>query len=88
MRMLLIFAGIALVFLVLVVLLVWLSIRIGRRVVRIGRAANTRVSCPSCACVMPKIRKPTSRRQALWGGWTCPQCQLELDAKGKPLAAP
>lgn len=88
MTMLLIFAGIVLVFILLAVLLVWLSIRIGKRMVRIGKAVKTPVSCPRCACVMPRIRKPTSRRQALWGGWTCPQCQLELDSKGMPLAAP
>mgnify|MGYP001552493401 CR=1 FL=1 len=88
MTMLLIFAGIVLLFLLLVVLLICLSVSIAGRVTRIGRMVTTPMSCPRCACVMPKIRMPTSRRQAWWGGMTCPQCGLELDAKGRPLADP
>jgi predicted RNA-binding Zn-ribbon protein involved in translation (DUF1610 family) len=39
--------------------------------------------CPKCGFVLPKFRKPQNRRQALWGGSTCPSCNAEIDRKGK-----
>ena len=41
--------------------------------------------CPYCGGTLPTVRKPTSMRQALWGGWTCPSCNCEIDKwlKGK-----
>lgn len=35
--------------------------------------------CVDCGTPMPAIRKPTSWKQALWGGWTCPRCGSEYD---------
>jgi hypothetical protein len=43
------------------------------------------VKCPNCAEPMPTIRKPKNRRQALWGGWTCPKCGCELDRRGRRI---
>jgi DNA-directed RNA polymerase subunit RPC12/RpoP len=40
------------------------------------------VSCPNCKKVVSKIRKPTNRRQVLWGGWTCVECGTEMDKYG------
>jgi hypothetical protein len=43
-------------------------------------------SCPSCGAPLPRVRAPTSVRQALWGGWTCAQCQSEIDKWGQVIA--
>jgi len=43
------------------------------------------VSCPSCGEPQPRIRQPTSRRQRLWGGSTCPKCACEMDKWGKRI---
>ena len=44
-----------------------------------------RPKCPTCGEQMPRFRKPANSRQAMWGGWTCAKCGLELDRKGKPV---
>lgn len=44
------------------------------------------VKCPSCGREQPKMRKPTSMQQAMWGGYTCEGCGAEMDARGKPKA--
>ena len=36
------------------------------------------VCCPECGVPAPRIRIPTSRRQMLWGGWTCSSCVLRI----------
>ncbi|MCX6195181.1 MAG: hypothetical protein NTY55_00845 [Flavobacteriia bacterium] len=41
-----------------------------------------RVICPVCKKKQPIVRKPKNERQALWGGWTCSNCQTELDKFG------
>jgi hypothetical protein len=41
--------------------------------------------CKECGEPAPAIRKPASLSQALWGGWTCEECGLELDKWGEPL---
>jgi hypothetical protein len=41
--------------------------------------------CQQCGTPMPMIRKPDNWRQAMWGGWTCPECGLELDKWGRPV---
>jgi hypothetical protein len=43
------------------------------------------VSCPKCAVVLPRIRKPANIRQTLWGGWTCNNCGCEVDKWGKEI---
>jgi hypothetical protein len=43
------------------------------------------VKCPNCGTVQPRFRKPENRQQALWGGWTCPQCQTSIDRSGKAI---
>ena len=45
-----------------------------------------RVSCPSCSEPQQGIRKATSLRQKLWGGYTCPKCACEMDKWGRRLA--
>lgn len=41
------------------------------------------VNCPDCGNPMPKIRRPRTIKQALWGGGTCPKCGCEMDKWGK-----
>jgi len=41
--------------------------------------------CRQCGTPSPIIRKPANWRQAMWGGWTCAECGLELDKWGQPV---
>lgn len=41
-----------------------------------------KVKCPECGEVQPRVRKPKNLRQALWGGWTCANCDTEMDKYG------
>ncbi|HEY7156048.1 MAG TPA: hypothetical protein VH575_18940 [Gemmataceae bacterium] len=43
------------------------------------------VACTQCGTPMPTVRKPANWRQAMWGGWTCPECGFELDKWGRPV---
>lgn len=43
--------------------------------------------CPGCGKKVPAVRKPKSANQAMWGGWTCESCGLELDKWGKPVSS-
>jgi hypothetical protein len=42
--------------------------------------------CSNCQAALPITRKPTSWGQFLLGGWTCPNCQAELNYQGRVLA--
>ena len=54
----------------------------GLIVLLIGLLAPRR-NCPKCGYKLPRFRKPSSGKQAMWGGWTCPSCGAELDRHGK-----
>jgi transposase-like protein len=41
-----------------------------------------RVYCPGCGTKQPFIRKPKNSRQAMYGGYTCPKCNTEMDKYG------
>ena len=41
--------------------------------------------CPRCKTQLAVARKPLTRRQALWGGWTCPTCGTEVDKWGREI---
>jgi hypothetical protein len=43
------------------------------------------VRCPRCLAMMRWIRKPANLRQRLWGGWTCPHCQCEMNRHGRAI---
>ena len=49
------------------------------------KAINDRGGCPNCSTPVPSVRKPTSFRQFLWGGWTCESCATEMDRNGNEL---
>jgi predicted RNA-binding Zn-ribbon protein involved in translation (DUF1610 family) len=46
-----------------------------------------RVACPDCGVEMSRVRMPNSGKQAMWGGYTCPNCQCEMDKWGRRIAA-
>lgn len=45
------------------------------------------VSCPRCKTPLPRLRKPQTWRQSLWGGWTCAACGAEVDKWGREAAS-
>ncbi len=42
------------------------------------------VQCPNCDAPQPKIRKPASIKQTLWGGTTC-KCGCEMNKYGDKI---
>jgi len=40
-------------------------------------------ACPRCQKMFPRVRKPNSLQQALWGGSTCEACGIEVDKWGR-----
>ncbi len=44
-----------------------------------------RVACPCCAADLPRLRRPRSFRQAMWGGYTCADCGCEVDKWGREV---
>jgi hypothetical protein len=42
-------------------------------------------NCPTCGEVQPAVRRPTSFRQMLLGGWTCTKCGTEIDRHGRAI---
>jgi hypothetical protein len=49
------------------------------------KRVNARGGCPNCGMPVPMFRTPTSLHQAFWGGWTCSNCQTEMDREGNEL---
>jgi hypothetical protein len=41
------------------------------------------VECPSCGLLQPKYRLPANLRQVTWGGFTCRECNTEMDKWGR-----
>jgi hypothetical protein len=52
----------------------------------VGDLAMSNADCPECGSPRPTIRRPANLRQALWGGWTCPQCRCEFDTWGRLIS--
>ena len=46
---------------------------------------NARGGCPECGTPLPGFRRPTSLKQAIWGGWTCSDCGTEMDRNGNEI---
>jgi len=42
--------------------------------------------CPVCGEALPRIRRPQTWREAMWGGFTCPNCGTKLDRAARVLA--
>lgn len=54
---------------------------------RWGIGAVVGAHCPRCGGRLPAIRKPSSMRETLWGGATCPQCGCKIDKYGREIAS-
>ncbi|MFT3712363.1 MAG: hypothetical protein QM817_32350 [Archangium sp.] len=52
---------------------------------KMGINVNPPSACPKCGAGLPQIRAPKNLRQALWGGWTCINCNTELDKWGRVI---
>jgi hypothetical protein len=46
-----------------------------------------RTNCPRCSTPLPMFRKPASKEEMMWGGWTCPKCGCKVDKYGRERAA-
>ena len=42
--------------------------------------------CPKCGISLPTIRKPTSVKQFMWGGWSCNNCGCQIDKWGAEIS--
>jgi hypothetical protein len=42
--------------------------------------------CPRCRAMLPRVRRPRSFSQLLWGGWTCRACSCEIDKWGREIS--
>ena len=42
-------------------------------------------SCPNCNESLPLTRLPMNIQHLLWGGWTCPQCDTNIDKWGNEI---
>lgn len=43
--------------------------------------------CPKCDRPLPRVRRPASWQQAMYGGSTCRHCGTEVDKWGREIAA-
>jgi hypothetical protein len=41
--------------------------------------------CPRCKQPMPRVSRPASLNEALWGGGTCQRCGCKLDKWGREI---
>lgn len=48
-----------------------------------GKGFLRKVTCPRCGRDQGELKKPASLREALWDGWTCPNCGTRMDKWGK-----
>ena len=69
---------------ILAVVLPPLFIWVGQKM---GYPIGRPVHCTRCQTEVPMFRKPRNMRQALWGGYDCPNCGAHLDARGRELTA-
>jgi hypothetical protein len=70
-------------FTVAMVLLVYGTIARNRRGINFSV-----VSCPRCKTPLRQTRVPKSSHQAIWGGYTCAACRVEVDKWGRQILAP
>ncbi|MCW5749278.1 MAG: hypothetical protein KIT36_24015 [Alphaproteobacteria bacterium] len=54
---------------------------------KLGYPLGQPVHCSRCQTELPLLRKPTSVRQGLLGGYDCPNCGASLDARGREVLA-
>ncbi|HJQ55615.1 MAG TPA: hypothetical protein VJ890_01830 [Vineibacter sp.] len=66
--------------LVLPPVLIWLMQKMGVSVAQ-------PVHCGRCQTELPALRTPKNLKQGLFGGYDCPNCGAQLDARGRELPA-
>lgn len=74
------------------IVIIWLAITIyaskyakpNSWISKLGMSLGNKV-CPKCATKLPMVRKPKNKDQAMFGGWTCKNCGIEIDKYGKEL---
>jgi hypothetical protein len=72
---------------ILVLLGLWLLLIVFGTIVKNNWGINLRsVACPDCGTGMKRLRLPNSGMQAMWGGYTCPHCECEMDKWGRRAA--
>jgi hypothetical protein len=48
-----------------------------------GNPLLRKVACPKCGREQQGLRLPANTSEALWGGWTCPNCGTRMDKWGR-----
>ena len=83
---------IVLLLIVLVFAMIAVLLPIGAVVLFLGTKNKTKwgintktVLCPKCHEKFPLVRKPKKINQALWGGFTCSVCDIDVDKWGREL---
>ncbi len=77
----------ALIYILFVVLAILAGLVIHGTIVKNKWGINfQRVVCPNCGQEIPRIRPPASGSEAMWGGFTCPNCQCRMDKWGRRIA--
>jgi hypothetical protein len=78
--------------LLMIVLAMMGLLGVGVILVIVGTVTKTRwginldsVHCPKCNVLLPTIRSPRTKQQAIWGGSTCNSCGCEVDKWGREL---
>lgn len=71
-------------FIIVIVALALWGYRLTRRRDKWGLNVGT-TSCPNCGMELPRVRRPASLKQAMWGGSTCPSCGTEVNKWGKQV---
>lgn len=55
---------------------------LGGGIVLAASFLGPRTRCPNCSEPLPRIRLPSSARQAVFGGWVCKACGTEVSRSG------
>lgn len=56
---------------------------IGGGVVATIGLLSPRRSCPECSAALPRVRMPSSIREAMFGGWVCKACGTRVNYLGQ-----
>jgi hypothetical protein len=67
-------------------LAVWAIVKGTKQKSGVGINLSPPTACPQCGTSLPQVRVPKNIRQAMWGGWTCESCGIELDKWGRHLS--
>lgn len=63
---------------------IWAGL-LGGGIVLVISLLSPRARCPNCSAPLPKVRVPSSVKQAALGGWVCKACKTKVARSGAPL---